>query len=358
MNCLDATQNRKSNSAKWHSLNFPGLEWRGYSSQLTLTSQTEPAFFGLILVSGLRSQRSNMKGGTGSISSCILSISRATGSVITHNLHLPGISEVKCAAKKLVDGLETIDDHATKCQTLTSRITSILRMLEPHCQDGEVSLELGYFYQKLEICQKQLARIDSRRGLSNALRAKRQIEIVERIEQEIGTGLQDVLLAVMLKRLSSPREVTAYQPVDKSPTNPAPSHAYRYPTIKRCQISLGAMIKRRRLDGVTRSIARGTYRDREVLVVQYSSKVAPGKAAKAFLSSVKTVIQEQHPHVLRFMGASDDTSSSENHYMIFDAGTTTSREAFILSLRSAQGTFSFLQGVKVRMFLQRAIEKL
>ncbi|CUA71160.1 Xaa-Pro dipeptidyl-peptidase [Rhizoctonia solani] len=204
----------------------------------------------------------DMKGDTKSISSCILSITRSTGSVITRNLPLPGLSEVKCAAQKLVDGLETLDDHATKCQTLTARITSILRTLEPHCHDGGFNLELGYFYNKLQICQKQLARIDSGRGLSNTLRAKRQVEIIERVEQEIGTGLQDVL---------------------------------------------------------------------------------------AFLSSVKAIVQEQHPNVLRFVGASDDTASFENHYMVFDAGAFTSREAFVQSLHSARRTFDFLEGVKAGM---------
>ncbi|KAH7333787.1 hypothetical protein B0J17DRAFT_676872 [Rhizoctonia solani] len=292
-----------------------------------------------------------MKGDdTPSISSRILSVTRSTGSLITQNLPLPGLSEVKCAAKKLVDGLETIDDHAAKCQSLTSRITSILGMLEPHCNDGEISLELGYFYNKLEICQKQLARIDSRRGLTNALRARRQVEIVERMEQEIGTGLQDVLLSIMLKRLAAPREVTVFKLAEKAPqSTPSNSQSYRYPRIKRCQISLGTMIRRHRLDDVIRSVTKGTYRDREVLVVQYSSKGAPGKAAKAFLSSVNTVIQEQHPNVLRFMGASDDTSSFENHYMVFDAGAMTTREAFVQSIRSAQRAFNFLKGVKAGM---------
>ncbi|KAL5637643.1 hypothetical protein ACGC1H_004155 [Rhizoctonia solani] len=289
-----------------------------------------------------------MKDGAKSISSRILSVTRSTGSAITQSLPLPGLSEVKCAVKKLVDGLETLDDHRTKCQALTVRITSILRMLEPHCQDGAVSLELGYFYNKLEICQSQLSRIDSRRGLSNALRAKRQVEIVERVEYEIGTGLQDVLLSIMLKRLSAPKETAAFQPTVKTTEDPS-TYTYQYPRIKRCQLSLGTMVKRHRLDGVIRSIARGTYRDREVLVIQYSSRTTPGKAANAFLLSVKAVIQEQHPNVLRFMGASDDTSSFENHYMVFDAGTTTTREAFLQSLRSAQKTFNFLEGVKAGM---------
>ncbi|KEP48352.1 putative RNA pseudouridylate synthase domain protein [Rhizoctonia solani 123E] len=291
----------------------------------------------------------DMKDGTKSISARILSVTRSTGSAIARGLPLPGLSEVKSAAKKLVDGLETLDDHAAKCQALTLRITSILRMLEPHCQDGEVSLELGYFYNKLEICQRQLARIDSRRGLSNALRAKRQVEIVEMVEQEIGTGLQDVLLSIMLKRLSAPRETATFQPVAKTTEEPSPSYTYQYPRIKRCQLNLETMVKRHRLDGVTRSIARGTYLNREVLVIQYSSRAAPGMAATTFLSSVKAIIQEQHPNVLRFIGASDDTSSFENHYMVFDAGTITSREAFLQSLRSAQKTFDFLEGVKAGM---------
>ncbi|CUA67653.1 hypothetical protein RSOLAG22IIIB_13500 [Rhizoctonia solani] len=109
------------------------------------------------------------------------------------------------------------------------------------------------------------------------------------------------------------------------------------------------MVKRHRSGGVIKSIARGTYRDREVFVVQYSSRDAPGKAVKAFLSSVKAVVQEQHPNVLRFVGASDDTPSFENHYMVFDAGAFTSREAFVQSLHSARRTFDFLQGVKAGM---------
>ncbi|KAG8687310.1 hypothetical protein FRC11_007445, partial [Ceratobasidium sp. 423] len=133
----------------------------------------------------------------------------------------------------------------------------------------------------------------SRRGLSNALRAKRQIEIIERVEKEIGTGLQDVLLSIMLKRLSEPREIAVLKPVDKVPEQTTLAETYRYPRIKRCQVSLGTMVRRRQVDGVIKSVARGTYRGQEVLVVQYSSKGAPGKAAKAFLASVKAVIQEQ-----------------------------------------------------------------
>ncbi|CAE6439097.1 unnamed protein product [Rhizoctonia solani] len=290
-----------------------------------------------------------MKSDTKSISSRILSVTRSTGSAITRNIPLPGLSEVKSAAKNLVDGLEAIDDQVTRCQAVTSRITSILGMLEPHCQDGEVSLELSYFYNKLGVCQRQLARVDSRRGLSNALRAKRQIEIIERVENEIGIGLQDVLLSIMLKRLSEPREGSILKPASKVPEQPIPAETYRYPKIKRCQVSLGAMVRRRRVDGIIKSVARGTYRDQEVLVVQYSSKGAPGEAAKAFLASVKAVIQEQHPNVLRFIGASDDASSYENHYIVFDAGATISREAFVQSLRSAQRTFNFLEGVKAGM---------
>ncbi|KAJ1300541.1 hypothetical protein OPQ81_002196 [Rhizoctonia solani] len=283
------------------------------------------------------------------MSSRILSITRSTGSAITQNIPLPGLSEVKCAAKKLVDGLEMMDDHMIKCQTVTSRVTSILQMLEPHCQDGEVSLELSYFYNKLEICQRQLARIDSRRGLSSALRTRRQIEVIEKVEKEIGTGLQDVLLSIMLKRLRAPKDVTIFKTADKPSEDPTPSRTCQYPRIKRCQVNLGTIVKRRRMDGIVRSVARGTYRDREVLVVQYSSKGAPAKAAKMFLSSVNTVIQEQHPNVLRFMGASDCTTSYENHFIVFEAGEVISREAFVQSLRSTQKTFSFLEGVKAGM---------
>ncbi|CEL58605.1 hypothetical protein RSOLAG1IB_08681 [Rhizoctonia solani AG-1 IB] len=286
---------------------------------------------------------------TKSLSSRILSLTRATGSAITPSIPLPGLSEVKCAAKQLVNGLETIDDHAVKCKALTHRITSILSMLEPYCQEGEINLEMSYFYNKLEVCQRQLSRIDPRRGLSGALRATRQIEIIERVEKEIGAGLQDFLLCIMLQRLSTPKENLLIRPNEELPGDQLPSQTYHYSKIKRCQISVGTIVRRRRVNGVVRSVARGTYRRRDVLVVQYSSKDTPREAAEAFLASVKVIIQEQHPNVLRFMGASDDSDLCENHYLIFDAGAITSREAFVQSLHSAHKTFSFLEGVKSGM---------
>ncbi|KAF8741768.1 RNA pseudouridylate synthase, partial [Rhizoctonia solani] len=267
-----------------------------------------------------------------SLSSRILSATRSTGSAITRSIPLPGLSEVKGAAKKLVDGLETIDDHAAKCKTLTSRIASISSMLENHFQEGEDVTELSYLYTKLQTCQRQLSRIDSRRGLSGALRATRQIEVIERVEKEIGTGLQDFLFSIMLRRLSTPRQNLTIKPDETTSKN-----------------HVGTMVRRRRIDSVVKSVTRGTYRNRNILLVQYSSKKEPQKAAEMFLASVKTIIQEQHPNVLHFMGGSEDSGSYENHYMMFDVGTVISREAFVQSLRSAQKAFSFLEGVKAGM---------
>lgn len=275
---------------------------------------------------------------------------RTTGSALAQVAPIPGFLDVKTAATRLLDGLEILEDHRHRCQVLSHRITSVLSALESHCRTSEIGSELRYFYNKLVLCQKQLSRLDSKRGLSNALKASRQLEVIERLEREIDSNLQDVMLSLLIQQLSAPRPTVIYQPVPQATKETPPAQTCYYPIIKRCQLNVDTMIKRGPLEAsrgsTVRSVARGKYRNREVLVVQYSGKTGPDQALKAFLTAMSAVIQEQHPNVLRFMGASDKATPAESHYIVFDAGRTIPRESFMQTLRSAKEAFHFFSGVK------------
>ncbi|KAG8712475.1 hypothetical protein FRC09_019832 [Ceratobasidium sp. 395] len=57
----------------------------------------------------------------------------------------------------------------------------------------------------------------------------------------------------------------------------------------------------------------------------------------------------RHPNVLGFLGAFDDSISSQSHFMVFDTGTIVSRDAFLRSAHSADQIFTFLAGIKSGM---------
>ncbi|ELU42762.1 RNA pseudouridylate synthase domain-containing protein [Rhizoctonia solani AG-1 IA] len=247
-----------------------------------------------------------------SLSSRILSATRSTGSAITRSIPLPGLSEVKGAAKKLVDGLEV--GILLKRVLPGNWIDPRLDYRRPCSQMQDINIQnclnikhAGKSFSRgrgchgviisLHICQRQLSRIDSRRGLSGALRATRQIEVIERVEKEIGTGLQDFLFSIMLRRLSAPRQNLTIEPDETTSKNQFSYQTHHYPKIKRCQISVGTMIRRRRIDSVVKSVTRGTYRNRNILLVQYSSKEEPQKAAEpqsrlSYKSNVCSTVQD------------------------------------------------------------------
>jgi len=60
---------------------------------------------------------------------------------------LPGFEEVKDAARKLVDSIQTLESHQTKRAMLSRRITTTIDMLETHLRRDEPSLELQYFFK-------------------------------------------------------------------------------------------------------------------------------------------------------------------------------------------------------------------
>ncbi|KAG8694584.1 hypothetical protein FRC08_008385 [Ceratobasidium sp. 394] len=284
---------------------------------------------------------------------------RSTVSAAMGVAPLPGFEEVKDVALRLVDSIQSLESHQTKRAMLSHRITTTIGMLETHLRNDEPSLELQYFFNKMITCQKKLLGLESKRGVPKALRAAQQLEMMEMLEREISSDFQDAILALLLQRLSpSPRPesqpvITITQPTPETDITPNLQAVFDYPKVTRCELSLNTIVRRTRgsepNSPLIKSVASGKYQGRNVLVVQYSSKVQQEDALKAFLSDVSTVIREQHPNVLEFVGASDDISCYPNHFMVFDAGYTVSRETFLRSAHSAEQIFRFLGGVKSGM---------
>ncbi|KAG9121793.1 hypothetical protein FRC07_002103 [Ceratobasidium sp. 392] len=284
---------------------------------------------------------------------------RTTISTAMHVAPLPGFEEVKDAALKLVNSIQSLETHQAKRVTLSRRITSIIGMLQTHLRRDEPSLELQYFFNKMVMCQKRLLELESGRGVSKALRATQQVELMELLEREISSDFQDAILALLLQRLppspgSEPQPVVKIsEPVPEIHVVPSPSPppTHDYQRIPRCELSLNTIVRRTRGNEpgspLVKSIASGRYRGRNVLVVQYSSKIRQQSVLKAFLDDVSTVIQERHPNILEFIGASD--CSSQCHFMVFDGGDVISRDAFLRSTHSAEQIFTFLAGVKSGM---------
>ncbi|KAG9119950.1 hypothetical protein FRC07_004786 [Ceratobasidium sp. 392] len=276
---------------------------------------------------------------------------RTTVSTAMNVAPLPGFEEVKDAALKLVNSIQSLETHQAKRIALSRRITSTIGMLQTHLRGDEPSLELQYFFKLLEL--------ESGRGVSKALRATQQVEIMEMLEREISSDFQDAILALLLQRLP-PSTGPEVQPVVKIPEpvpeihvvrSPSPPLTHEYQTIPRCELSLNTIVRRTQGNEpgspLVKSIASGRYQGRNVLVVQYSSRIRQENVLKAFLDDVSAIIQERHPNILEFIGASD--SSSQCHFMVFDAGIVVSRDSFLRSAYSAEQIFTFLSGVKSGM---------
>ncbi|KAG8737437.1 hypothetical protein FRC10_008181 [Ceratobasidium sp. 414] len=106
---------------------------------------------------------------------------------------LPGFWEVKDAARKLVDSIQSLESHQAKRAMLSRRITTTIGMLETHLRGDEPSLELQYFFNKMVTCQKKLLGLESKWGVPKAVRAAHQLEMMEMLEQEISSDFQDAI---------------------------------------------------------------------------------------------------------------------------------------------------------------------
>ncbi|QRV99290.1 RNA pseudouridylate synthase domain protein [Ceratobasidium sp. AG-Ba] len=270
---------------------------------------------------------------------------------------LPGLEEVKEAAKNLVHGIQSIETHHAKRAAISRRIATILGLLQSHLNGSEPSLELQYFFNKMVMCHEKLSELDIKRGATKTLRAAQQLEMLEILEREISSDFQDAIFALLIQRLPSPSSsqppspsslppaITIKESIpEKSVAFPVLEPFYDYPRVNRYELSLNTIVRRTRgrsepNSPLVKSVASGKYMGRNVLVVQYSSRIKHQDVFKEFVDDVGAVIQERHPNVLEFIGASDDSAPGQPYFMVL--GGALSRDVFLRSACSAQQIFTF-----------------